>query len=151
MKAVLDTGALVAVDKRDRTIGAILRVLQRDGVPVATSGAVVAQVWRDGSRQANLARILSRVDVSALDDMTAKRLGELLRQNRLDDLVDAPSRSSSSPTIKCLQATTPTSKPCSAPGRCVHASSACDTSRCASYTQRLRVPGRNLRAGVLGS
>lgn len=89
MTAVLDAGALVAVDKRDRMVGAMLRVLHRDGVPVITSGGVVAQVWRDGSRQANLARVLSGVDVDALDDLTARRVGELLRQNRSDDLVDA--------------------------------------------------------------
>lgn len=88
MTAVLDGGALVAVDKRDRMVGAMLRVLHRDGVPVITSGGVVAQVWREGSRQANLARILSGVDVDALDDLTARRVGELLRQNRSDDLVD---------------------------------------------------------------
>lgn len=89
MNAVLDAGALVAIDKRDRTVGAMLRVLQRDGVPLTTSGGVVAQVWRDGSRQANLARILSGVDVDALDGVTARRVGDLLRRNRSDDLVDA--------------------------------------------------------------
>lgn len=89
MNAVLDAGALVAVDKRDRAVGAMLRVLQRDGVPVITSGGVVAQVWRDGSRQANLARIPSGVEVDALDDGTGRRVGELLRQNRSNDLVDA--------------------------------------------------------------
>ena len=56
---------------------------------VVTSGGVVAQVWRDGSRQANLARILSGVVVDPLDDVVARRVGELLRQNRSDDLVDA--------------------------------------------------------------
>ena len=89
MTAVLDAGALVAVDKRDRVVGAMLRVLHRDGVPVVTSGGVVAQVWRDGSRQANLARILSGVVVDPLDDVVARRVGELLRRNRSDDLVDA--------------------------------------------------------------
>lgn len=89
MKAVLDAGALVAIDKGDRTVGAMLRVLQRDEVPVTTSGGVVAQVWRDGRRQANLARILSGVDVEAIDDVTGRRVGNLLRQNQSDDLVDA--------------------------------------------------------------
>lgn len=89
MKTVLDAGALVAIDKRDRTVGAMLRVLQRDEVPVTTSGGVVAQVWRDGGRQANLARILSGVDVEAIDDLTGRRVGELLRRNQSDDLVDA--------------------------------------------------------------
>jgi len=89
VSAVLDAGALVAVDKRDRAVGAMLRVLQRDGVPVLTSAGVVAQVWRDGRRQANLARVLPGVDIAALEDITSKRVGELLRENRTDDLVDA--------------------------------------------------------------
>ncbi len=89
MTAVLDAGALVAVDKRDRVVGAMLRVLHRDGVPVVTSGGVVAQVWRDGSRESNLARILTGVVVDPLDDVVARRVGDLLRRNRSDDLVDA--------------------------------------------------------------
>ncbi len=68
MNAVLDAGALVAIDKGDRSVGAMLRVLQRNGVPVVTGGGVVAQVWRDGGRQANLARILSGVDIDALGE-----------------------------------------------------------------------------------
>jgi hypothetical protein len=35
--AVLGAGALIAVDRRDRRIGAMLRVLQRDGVPLHPS------------------------------------------------------------------------------------------------------------------
>ena len=61
MTAVLDAGALIAIDKRDRTIGAMLRVLQRDRIPVVTSATVVAQAWRDPRRQANLARTLCGV------------------------------------------------------------------------------------------
>jgi len=53
--AVLNSGALIAIDKRDRKVGAMLRVLQREGVPVRTSAAAVAQVWRDGHRQAKAA------------------------------------------------------------------------------------------------
>jgi hypothetical protein len=87
--AVLDAGAMVAIDKGDRRVGAILRVLQRDGAPVLTSAAAVAQVWRDGRRQANLARVLPGVDIAALDDIEAKRVGELLRASNSNDLVDA--------------------------------------------------------------
>lgn len=89
MNAVLDAGALVAVDKRDRAVGAMLRVLQREGVPVTTVAGAVAQVWRDGRRQANLARLLSGMDVDPLDDATAKAVGQLLGRNRSDDVVDA--------------------------------------------------------------
>lgn len=89
MTAVLDSGALIAIDRRDRRIGAMLLILQREGVPVHTSAGVVAQVWRDGSRQANLARVLPGVEVVPLDDVAAKRVGELLGANRTSDLVDA--------------------------------------------------------------
>jgi hypothetical protein len=67
----------------------MLRVLQRDEVPVLTSAGAVAQVWRAGRRQANLARVLLGVDVLPLDDVRAKKMGELLRENRTDDIVDA--------------------------------------------------------------
>jgi hypothetical protein len=89
VSAVLDTAALVAVEKRNRAVGAMLRVLQRDRVPVLTSAGAVAQVWRDGGRQANLARVLPGVNVASLDELSAKKVGELLRENATNDLIHA--------------------------------------------------------------
>ena len=89
MNVVLDAGALIAIDRRDRTVGAMLRLLQRDAVPILTSGAVVAQAWRDPRRQANLARLLTGVHVAALDEGAGRRVGELLRANKTTDLADA--------------------------------------------------------------
>jgi hypothetical protein len=89
VKAVLDAGALVAIDRRDRVIGAQLRVLQRQATPVRTSAAVVGQVWRDGRKQANLARVLEGVGIEALGKGDSKRIGELLRQTGSADVVDA--------------------------------------------------------------
>jgi hypothetical protein len=86
---VLDAGALVAVDRRDRRVGALLRVAQRERIPVRTSAAVVAQVWRAGARQAPLARTLAGVATVALDLVTAKRLGVLLGVADASDVVDA--------------------------------------------------------------
>jgi hypothetical protein len=87
--AVLDAGALIAIDKRDRKVGAMLRVLQGEGVPLHTSAGAVAQVWRNGSRQANLARVLPGLDIATLDEAAAKKAGELLGASRTSDLVDA--------------------------------------------------------------
>lgn len=89
MRAVLDAGAFVAVDKRDRRVGAMLRVLQQRRVPLVTSAAVVAQVWRDGAKQALLARVLSGVEVRALTPGDDKRTGELLALTRSTDVIDA--------------------------------------------------------------
>lgn len=89
MKTVLDAGALVAVDRRDRMIGAQLRVLQHLRTPIRVSSAVVGQVWRDGRKQANLARVLAGVGVEALGKDDGRRIGELLAVAASTDVVDA--------------------------------------------------------------
>lgn len=89
MKAVLDAGALVAIDKRDRRVGAMLRVLQQRRIPIWTSGAALAQVWRDGARQAALAQILAGVGVRELGRADGKRVGELMGLARTGDVADA--------------------------------------------------------------
>lgn len=89
MAVVLDAGALLLIDAQDREIGAMLRVAQQRAIPVRTSAAVVAQVWRNGARQANLARSLAGVDTRDLDGMAARRIGELLGQADAADVVDA--------------------------------------------------------------
>jgi len=89
VKAVLDAGALVGVDRRDRMVGAQLRVLQRQGTPLRTSAAVVGQVWRDGRKQANLARILAGVGIEPLGKDDGKRIGEILGRAGSADVVDA--------------------------------------------------------------
>jgi hypothetical protein len=89
VKAILDAGALVVVDRRDRLIGAQLRVLQQQGTPVRVSSAVVGQVWRDGRTQANLARVLAGIGVDALGKDDGRRIGELLALAGSADVVDA--------------------------------------------------------------
>ena len=89
MTLVLDAGALVALDRRDRQVGALLRVAQRDGRRVTTSAAVIAQVWRDGARQVNLARVLTGVAARALDERAAREVGDLLAKSHTSDIVDA--------------------------------------------------------------
>ena len=78
MAVLLDAGALIAIDRLDREVTAALRVAQRERRPLRTGAPVVAQVWRDGARQANLARVLAGVDVRRLDEASARRVGELL-------------------------------------------------------------------------
>lgn len=89
MKAILDAGALVAIDRRDRLIGAQLRALQQHGVPLRVSSAVIGQVWRDGREQANLARLLAGVGAQELVEQDGKPIGELLAVAGLADVVDA--------------------------------------------------------------
>ena len=89
MDLLLDTGALISVDKGDRKVMATLEVAQRAGLSVRTGATVVAQAWRDGSRQVNLARVLAGVDVRPLDPDQAREVGELLAATETADVVDA--------------------------------------------------------------
>jgi hypothetical protein len=86
MGIVLDAGALVALDRGDRETTRVLHQTRAGGV--RTSCAVVAQVWRDGARQARLAFALKGIDVVPLDEETDRRIGELLRQTSTADVVD---------------------------------------------------------------
>ena len=88
MTLILDTGALIGIDRRDRTIGALLRAAQQQHIPVRTSAAALAQAWRGGARQANLARTLTGVDTRPLDEPTGRRIGELLARARTNDVID---------------------------------------------------------------
>lgn len=89
MTVVLDADALVAVDRRDRLVGSILLLARKQRRPLVTSAAVVAQVWRDGARQANLARLLAGTRIEALDPDDGRRLGVLLGDSGSGDVVDA--------------------------------------------------------------
>jgi hypothetical protein len=89
MKVVLDAGALIAIDRNDRRIAGILLLARRDGASLATSAPVVGQVWREGARQAMLARTLAMIDVRATGIDDAKDAGELLRLTRTSDVVDS--------------------------------------------------------------
>lgn len=89
MTLVLDAGALIAVERSDREIVALLKAERRAGRVPITHGGVVGQVWRDGARQARLARLLAGVEIAALDDALGRRAGSLLARTGREDVVDA--------------------------------------------------------------
>lgn len=90
MTVVLDAGALLAVERGDREMWAVLNYERLAGRVPVTHGGVVGQVWRGGSgRQARLATVLPGVDIRPLDDELGRRAGVLLGQARQADVVDA--------------------------------------------------------------
>jgi hypothetical protein len=86
---ILDAGALVAIDRDDRDVHKKIRDAQRLGVPVRTNAMVIAQAWRNGSRQAQLAHVLRGVDVEPITREQGERAGELLGATRTKDPIDA--------------------------------------------------------------
>lgn len=90
MTLVLDAGALVAVERNDREVVALIKAAMMRGRPPLTHGAVVGQVWRGGSgRQTNLARLLPGVEIAALDEHTGRDAGVLLAKSDRSDVIDA--------------------------------------------------------------
>jgi hypothetical protein len=87
---ILDTGALVAVDRDDRAMMARLQAARQHGLELRSNAMVVAQVWRDPhGRQAQLARLLRAVDVRGIDHQAGREAGVLLGIANSSDPIDA--------------------------------------------------------------
>jgi hypothetical protein len=87
----LDAGALIAVDCGDRTMLAIVRRAQERGEILTIPAGVVGQVWRNGTKQARLARllVLDEVEIEALDEDRARAAGQLCGVTKTSDVIDA--------------------------------------------------------------
>lgn len=86
---VFDAGALIAIDRGDRAVGALLTLAAQQGIEAITSSACVAQAWRDPARQARLARALDGFLEWPLDQAGARRCGLLLTKTATSDIADA--------------------------------------------------------------
>ena len=87
----LDAGALIALEKGDRRMIALLQQALLRRLRFHVPAGVVGQVWRDGRRQATLARFFRSVGVyvEPLDEDLARACGELCAAARTADVVDA--------------------------------------------------------------
>lgn len=87
---VFDAGAFVAWERNDKRVRALVQLAEAGDITLRTSSGVVAQVWRGGSRQARLARLLGggTVDERPLDPMAARQVGLLAGEVGATDVVD---------------------------------------------------------------
>jgi len=88
---VLDASALIAFERNDRKVRTFIELVLALGGALHAPGGVVAQVWRDGSRQARLGRLLGSgiVQVQALDREEAQATGAVCGKSGTRDVVDA--------------------------------------------------------------
>ncbi len=86
----LDTGALLALERGDTRVRALLRRAVEHHLGVVVPAGVVAQAWRGGPRQARVARMLGdpRVEVRPLDDLDARAVGMVCGRTGHADIVD---------------------------------------------------------------
>lgn len=86
---VFDSGALIALERGDRAIAALLATAAKSGAEAVTSTACVAQVWRNPTRQTRLARALAGFLERDLDAARARDCGTLLARSGTSDIADA--------------------------------------------------------------
>ncbi len=84
---ILDAGFLVSVDRGERSAQEFLTAALRRTTPLHTTHPVVGQVWRNGTRQARLARFLKTVSIHPLGNGHA--VGDILSHSGTIDVVDA--------------------------------------------------------------
>src|SRR5438067_188898 len=90
MTLLLDSGALIALERGDRALWRRIKDAWRRGDYPLTHGGVVGQAWRGrGPRQAQLARALAGCRVSPLDNGLGRAAGELLAAAGTSDVIDA--------------------------------------------------------------
>ncbi|MGH9264154.1 MAG: twitching motility protein PilT [Acidimicrobiales bacterium] len=89
MTLVLDSGALIALDRNERAMWTRLKAAHAAGDLPLTHAGVLGQVWRGGGGQARLGRALTGIDVQPLDTPLGRAAGELLAAAGLADVIDA--------------------------------------------------------------
>lgn len=89
--ATLDTGALIAIERGDPRLPALLDEANAAGADLAVPVGVIAQAWRGSQRQARLARLLAQSTVTTvpLDEPEAKAASALCGRTGTSDIVDA--------------------------------------------------------------
>lgn len=84
--ATFDTGALIALERRDLGMLIKLRVLHQAGVPITIPANAVVEWWRKGHGQAS---ILTLGTVEPLKESIAKAAGEALAKVAGATAIDA--------------------------------------------------------------
>lgn len=89
MSLVLDTGALIALERNERQMWVRLKAAQLGGDLPMTHAGALGQVWRGKPGQARLAQALAGIDVRPLDEQMGREAGRLLGTAGMSDVVDA--------------------------------------------------------------
>jgi predicted nucleic acid-binding protein len=87
----LDTGALIALDRGNKRMIALLQQALARGYAFRVPSGVLGQAWRDGRVQVTLGRFLrsEEVEIVPLDEQLARACGELCGATNTSDIIDA--------------------------------------------------------------
>ena len=87
----LDAGGLIALDRNDRRVVAIIAGAVQRKLRITIPATALAQAMRNPARQARLSRLIRQpeTDVTSLDGPDAIAVGLLLSQTGTRDIADA--------------------------------------------------------------
>jgi hypothetical protein len=88
---VLDAGALIAFERMNVRMRALLREALKSGARVVVPAGVLGQVWRDGARQVPLRALVNgpTTIVPPLDQPLTEASGTLCGRAGTSDIIDA--------------------------------------------------------------
>jgi len=88
---VLDAGALIAFERGAKRARAFVQRARAAGIQLIIPAPVLAQVWRGGARQAQLAALVEAraTLIEPFDEPLAKAAGILCGRSGTSDIVDA--------------------------------------------------------------
>lgn len=89
MRIILDSGAIIASERNDPTLAAILKAARKNRTPILVPATVVAETWRGPSTHARTAHLFGSVDgFPELNEQTARQVGALLAVSKTAAIVD---------------------------------------------------------------
>ena len=88
MGLTLDTGALIALERRSPRAAKLLAAAHRNGRPITVPSVVIAQWWR-GQRGPAWRQLVASVEIERLGVELARIAGEALAATGTTDIVDA--------------------------------------------------------------
>jgi rRNA-processing protein FCF1 len=88
---VLDAGALIAFERGDARMRALVREALKAGVRLVVPAGVLGQVWRGAAKQAPLRALVKgpTTVVAVLDQVLAEAAGVLCGRTGTSDVIDA--------------------------------------------------------------
>lgn len=88
---VLDSGALIAFERGDERMRALIVEARKSGARVVIPAGVLGQVWREPTRQVALVSLVKAAEttVPPLDKVLAEAAGILCGQRQSSDVIDA--------------------------------------------------------------
>jgi hypothetical protein len=89
VRIILDSGAIIASERNDPTVAAILKAARKNRTPILVPATVVAETWRGPSTHARTAHLFGSIDgFPALNEQSARQVGALLALSKTGAIVD---------------------------------------------------------------